>query len=105
MLDLIANELGPRAEEASRACANLKFKDVSLINNVKISKINSGQFLRSLENNMRYRLFTFQASNTGTSGNTFKNQYEELFKDIKKFDPKSWSDNCDIQFRDNNVKD
>lgn len=44
----MVNELGPRAKEASHACADLKFKDDPLINNVKIPKINSGQFFRSL---------------------------------------------------------
>lgn len=67
------------------------------MNNVKIQKINSRQFYRSLENNMRSMLFRFQASNIETSGNTFKNKYEELLKDIEVLGPKSCSDNCDIQ--------
>jgi len=53
---------------------------------------------------MHSRLFTFQASNTATSGNTFKNKYEDLLKDMEFLEPKSWPDNCDIQFGDKNVR-
>lgn len=59
VIDSMPNQLGPNAEEASHACEYLKFKDVPLINNVKIPKINSGQFFRGLANNIRTRLFTF----------------------------------------------
>lgn len=53
---------------------------------------------------MRSRLFTFQVSNTTTSGKTFKNKYEDLLKDIEVLEPKSWPDNCDIQFGDKAVR-
>jgi len=41
MLNLIANQHGPRAEETSYAYANLIFKNVPMINYAKIPKINS----------------------------------------------------------------
>ncbi|CAI6370461.1 unnamed protein product [Macrosiphum euphorbiae] len=53
---------------------------------------------------MHSRLFTFQTPNTATSGNTFKNKYEDLLKDMEFLEPKSWPDNCDIQFGDKNVR-
>lgn len=53
---------------------------------------------------MRTRLFTFQASNTASTSNIFKKKYEELLKDIELLEPKSWPDNCDIQFGDKNVR-
>lgn len=60
----------------------LVFKDVPLTNNRSVRKINSGQFFKSLVNNMRSRLFTFQASHSATSGNIFKEKYDELLKDL-----------------------
>jgi len=66
--------------------------------------VNSGQFIRSLADNMNSRLFTFQASNTASSDNTFKNKYEDLLKYMEVLEPKSWPDNCDIQFGDKNVR-
>jgi len=62
---------------------------VPLINYAKISKINFGQFFRSLVNNMNSRLFTFHASNIATSENTLKNKYENLLKDMEVLEPKS----------------
>ncbi|XP_050066439.1 uncharacterized protein LOC126555582 isoform X3 [Aphis gossypii] len=64
VLNSMANQPGPRSEEASHACA----------------------------------------SNTASSGNTFKNKYEDLLKDMEVLEPKSWLDNCDIQFGDKNIR-
>jgi len=57
-------------------------KDVLLTNNSSVPKINSGQFFKSLANNMRSRLFTFQASHSSTADNIFKEIYDELLKDL-----------------------
>lgn len=88
---------------------NLDQELKKLVTHVKICKDTKNklwQFFRSLANNIRTRLFTFQASNTAraSSSNTFKNKFEELLKDIEVLEPKSWPDNCDIQFGDKNVR-
>jgi len=55
----MSKQYGPKTEEVVDACSKLMFKDLPLTNNRSVPKINSGQFFKSLANNMRSRLFTF----------------------------------------------
>lgn len=81
VFDSISEQYGPKTEVVD-ACSKLMFKDVPLTNNRSVPKINSGQFFKSLANNMRSRLFTFQASHSSTAGNIFKEKYDEVLKDL-----------------------
>lgn len=75
-----------------------------LTNNHSVPKINSGQFFKSLANNMRSRLFNFQASHSTTAGNVFKEKNDELLKDLDVLNVQNWPDKYDIQYGDKNVK-
>jgi len=97
-------QYGPKTEEVVDACSKLMFKDVPLTNNRNVSKINSRQFFKSLANNMRSRLFTFQASHSTTVGNIFKEKYDELLKDLDILNVQNWLDKYDIQYNDKNVR-
>lgn len=100
----MSENYGPKTEEVIEACTQLIFKDVVLTKNQSVPKINPEQFFRSLANNMRSRLFTFQASHSATAGNIFKDEYDELLKDLSVLDMQNWPDKYDIQFGDKSVR-
>jgi len=104
VFDSMSEHYGPKTEEVVDACSKLMFKDVPLTNNRSVPKINSGQFFKSLANNMRSRLFTFQASHSATSGNIFKEKYDELLKDLDVLNEQNWPDKHAIQYGDKNVR-
>lgn len=103
VFDSMSEQYGPKTVEVVYACSKQIFKDVPLTNNRSVPKINSGQFFKSLANNMRSRLFTFQASHS-TSGNIFKEKYDELLKDLDVLNVQNWPDKYDIQYGDKNVR-
>jgi len=100
----MSEQYGPKTEEVVDACSKLMFKNVPLTNNHSVPKISSGQFFKSLANNMRSRLFTFQASHSTTAGNVFKEKYDELLKDLDVLNVQNWPDKYDIQYGDKNVR-
>lgn len=104
VFDSMSENYGPKTEEVIEACTQLIFKDVVLTKNQSVPKINPEQFFRSLANNMRSRLFTFQASHSATAGNIFKDEYDELLKDLTVLDMQNWPDKYDIQFGDKSVR-
>jgi hypothetical protein len=104
MFDSMSEQYGPKTEEVVDACSKLMLKDVPLINNHSVPKINSGQFFKSLANNMCSRLLNFQASHSTTAGNVFKEKYDELLKDLNVLNVQNWPDKYDIQYGDKNVR-
>lgn len=85
--------------------AQSMFKNVKLSNNKSIPEIISSQFLRSIANNLRSRLFTTQASHfSSVNKNQYKEKYTQLFKDFDYLDIKNWPDNCVILFGYENIR-
>lgn len=80
------------------------FKDVPLITNKSIAKIEHGQFFMSLANNMRSRLFTTQSTHVSKNKNDFKNEFDELLKDLDVLNSTNWPDNVGIQYGDDCVR-
>eukprot|EP00102_Acyrthosiphon_pisum_P010394 XP_008178697.1 PREDICTED: E3 SUMO-protein ligase KIAA1586-like [Acyrthosiphon pisum] len=104
VFDSMAEIYGPKTKEAIDSCEKQLFKDIPLITNNAIPKINPLQFFRSLSNNLRSRLFTTQSSNVSMQGNEFKNIYTQLLNDLDVLDPKNWPDQFDIQYGDYAVR-
>jgi len=97
IFDSMSNTYGPKTKQVLNAGDLLKFKDVPLTINKSVPKINPGQFFTSLANNMRSRLFTTQATQVSKNKNEFKDQFENILKDLNVLDPNNWPDNIDIQ--------
>jgi len=100
----MSNIYGPKTKEVLNAGDLLKFKDVPLMINKSVPKINPGQFFTSLANNMRSRLFTTQATHVSKNKNEFKDQFENILKDLNVLDPNNWPDNIDIQYGDDSIR-
>jgi len=104
IFDSMANICGPKTQEAVDAGIHFIFKDVQLVTNKSIPKIKHGQFFMSLANNLRTRLFTTQATHVSKNKNDFKNEFDELLKDLDVLNYNNWPDNVDIQYGDNCVR-
>lgn len=104
IFDSMANVCGPKAQEAMDAEKHHMFKGVPLIMNKSVPKIKHGQFFMSLGNNLRSRLFTTQATHVSKNKNDFKNDFDELLKDLDALDSTTWPDNVDIQYGDDCIR-
>lgn len=105
ILDSMIEIHGPTFTEMNLAYEEMVLKGIQLHIHKSMQKINSRQFFRSLSNSLKKRLFTTQSSHaSNTSSNLFKENYDQLLSDLNVFSTKSWLDNFDIQYSDNNIR-
>lgn len=65
-----------------------------------------GQFFTSLNNNVKQRLMTTQASNVSSRevNNEYQVNFKNLIEDLEVLSTENWPDNMDIQYGDENIR-
>ena len=93
-LESMMHRPGEKTTEAMEAVAKIKFTNIDLICNQKCRIVNHNQFLQSLIDNMKSRLFTTQSSSVSTICNKPQKLHEETYKillqDLNVLNPESW---------------
>jgi len=89
----MCSKSGPHLQEVDNALQLSTFKGVALHNGSKCDVlINRGQFFRSLAENMKNRLLTFQSSHASTSDNSDAVHYHTFVDQLKVLYPDNWPD-------------
>jgi hypothetical protein len=96
---------GPYAAETNSAVEAKVFKEIQLHSNSKVIEFHSGQFFRSLAENLRQRLVqnVSQASQLGLSGAKGTGEVELLLEDLKIVCTKNWPPETNITRGDNSI--
>ena len=85
---------GKKSMEAKSAAAQLRFYSVQLTENKKLETINEKQFITSLINHLKSRLFTTQSSNEQLLENSVtencRQNYEEIKNEFSILDETTW---------------
>jgi hypothetical protein len=92
VLESMSSSPGPYAAETNSAVEAKVFKEIQLHSNSKVVEIHSGQFFRSLAENLRQRLVqnASQASQLGLSGAKGTGKVKLLLEDLKIVCTKNW---------------
>jgi hypothetical protein len=89
----VYSKSGPHLQEVDNALQLSTFKGVALHYGSKCDVlINRGQFFRSLAENMKNRLLTFQSSHTSTSDNSDAVHYHTFVDQLKVLYQYNWPD-------------
>jgi hypothetical protein len=93
VFEAMCSKSGPHLQEVDNALQLSTFKGVALHYGSKCDVlINRGQFFRSLAENMKNRLLTFQSSHTSTSDNSDAVHYHTFVDQLKVLYQYNWPD-------------
>jgi hypothetical protein len=107
-LEILKENSGEKTLEARAAEENMKFHNVDLAENKKVAKINEKQFLTSIINNMRARMFTTQSSNekqrSEMSNVCYRDEYYRLLAEFSVLDEALWPADLSYNFGESEIK-
>jgi len=90
VIDSMVETQEPKFKEVNLASQEMSFKGVKLTSHKSVQRINSSQFVRSLSNNLKSRLFTTQSSKSSNNvPSKFQEEYDQLLLDLDIFVPKN----------------